>query len=537
MNIEIEEQDEQLRPRSTWREYVDLMMRRKWVVAICLIVPLAAAIAVGSTRHEVYQGNAQVVLSRGSLANALTGLPDPAGTTREFQRIVATQAQIARSESLAQAVVEAVPEAGIDYKTLLGRLTVATARDANIVQFHVSGSDPTIAARLAAEYARQFVVFRRGLDGTAIREALTSLETQLKPLRADPVRNAAQIASLQDQQQNLQTLLTLQTANVVAIPTPTSSDAVGTSLERRLIFALLLGVLLAMVLTVVYENFDTRMGSPDELEAALGAPILGFVQGPESAGPHHVAMIEDRDTPEVEAFWALRANVDLALISHDVRKLMISSAVEQEGKSTTAANLAVAMARAGRDVILVDLDLRRPTLPQKFERSRGTGVTDVVLGDASLDEVLVDVDVATGRMSAPPAYEGSLRLLRSGPIPLDPGELLRSPRIGRMLGDCAERADLVLIDTPPILQTGDAVSLGAQADALLIVARLPQLRLPALDALARSLRTSPAPVLGVVVTGVADPRAAGPEYWGDAVARRRPTEGRRRADSAHASRR
>ena len=283
---------------------------------------------------------------------------------------------------------------------------------------------------------------------------------------------------------------------------------------------------LAAVLIVIYENFDTRMGSPDELEAALGAPILGFVESPEGAGPHHVAMLEDRDTPEVESFWALRAAVELALISHDVRTLMVSSAVEKEGKSTTAANLAVAMARAGRDVLLVDLDLRRPTLPQKFEMSRGRGITDVVLGEATLDEVIVDIEIATGRMSAPPAYEGSLRLLRSGPIPLDPGELLRSPSARRMLAECAELAELVVIDTPPILQTGDAVSLGSMADAILIVARLPELRLPVLHGLARSLQSSPAPTLGGVVTGTPDPRASGPETWQDA------TTGKRRARRA-----
>ena len=229
MSIEIDEQEDQLAPQSSLRDYLDHALRRKWIIVICLIVPLAVAFAVGSTRHKLYQGNAQVVLSRQNLANALTGIPDPASTTREFQRIVTTQSQIARSEGLAQKVAAAVPEAHTNASTLLSALTVSASRDANLVLFHVSGPDAVIAARLAAEYARQFVAFRHTLDGTSLNEALRTLESQLAPLRRDPVRNAALIDQLTTQRENLRTLLALQTTNAVAIPTPTSSDEIGTS--------------------------------------------------------------------------------------------------------------------------------------------------------------------------------------------------------------------------------------------------------------------------------------------------------------------
>jgi non-specific protein-tyrosine kinase len=191
---------------------------------------------------------------------------------------------------------------------------------------------------------------------------------------------------------------------------------------------------------------------------------------------------------------------------------MVTSAVEQEGKSTTIANLAVALARAGKRVVLVDLDLRRPFI-DRFFGIRGPGLTQVALGHASLDEALVRIAIAepgaetsngngngngNGKGSL---LRGVLEVLPSGPIPPDPGEFVGTQALGEILEELRDRADVVLVDAPPALHVGDALRLSTRVDGILLVTRMKIVRRHMLSELARQVATVPTPVLGFVVTG------------------------------------
>jgi polysaccharide biosynthesis transport protein len=233
------------------------------------------------------------------------------------------------------------------------------------------------------------------------------------------------------------------------------------------------------------------------------------------ASKNRLVTLAEPSAAPAEAFRLLRTNLDFVSLDRDVRTILVTSATQGEGKSTTAANLAVTLGRAGRNVALVDLDLRRPSLHRFFDLELGRmGATTVALGQDSLDEALAPVHL--GRQSSSSVdgesfasngdghggrSAGSLHVLQAGPLPPDPGEFIETSSIGGLIEELRRRAEIVIIDTPPLLTVGDALTLSSRVDALLVVTRLTTLRKPALRELHRVLEVSPARKLGFVLTG------------------------------------
>ncbi|MGH3000512.1 MAG: CpsD/CapB family tyrosine-protein kinase, partial [Gaiellaceae bacterium] len=254
--------------------------------------------------------------------------------------------------------------------------------------------------------------------------------------------------------------------------------------------------------------------------------MLGRLPAPKRQyrAKNKLVMLGDPRAVDAESFRMLRTSLEFATLGRDVRTIMITSAVEQEGKSTTIANLAVALARAGQRVILVDLDLRRPFL-NRFFNLQGPGITQVALGRASLEQALLagtvtlsdvpdseaarsngHVRVSNGNGSGRPV-QGVLAVLPSGPIPPDPGEFVGTAALSEILHELRDLADIVLIDAPPVLHVGDALSLSAKVDGVLLVTKMKIVRRQMLAELARQLSTSPTPVLGFAVTGAEEEEA------------------------------
>jgi Mrp family chromosome partitioning ATPase len=219
-----------------------------------------------------------------------------------------------------------------------------------------------------------------------------------------------------------------------------------------------------------------------------------------------LAMLTGVEGPEAEIYRTLRTNLEIMNLDRGASTILVTSATEGEGKSTTVANLAAALARAGRRVVLVDLDLRHSRLHRLFELDNSEGVTQVLLGTSRVDEVLQDVPIPGGEMwngdgDGASRQTGRLEVIPAGAAPRNVSELIASPAVRELFEDLAERADLVLIDTPPLLPVSDAVTLSAEVDSLFLVTNLTLLKRPIVRELKRVLHTCPTTKLGFALTG------------------------------------
>ena len=201
--------------------------------------------------------------------------------------------------------------------------------------------------------------------------------------------------------------------------------------------------------------------------------------------------ISDPRSPISEAYRTLRTNLDFASLDLALKTLVVTSAGVGEGKSTTLANLAVVSAQAGRNVVLVDSDLRRPTLHQVFGLSNETGLTSVILDEEAL--------------AAPPLQDSGIEgllVLPSGPQPPNPAELMGSKRMGELIAALAERADQVFFDSPPVVAVTDAAVLATKVDGVLLVVGAGKTRREQARSAVRRLEQINARLVGTVLTNV-----------------------------------
>jgi polysaccharide biosynthesis transport protein len=494
------------------RDYLNVLRRRRVMIAVVAIVAVAAAVALSLRQDEQYESTAQVLLSRQNLATALTRTPDPSAGQADFSRIVQTQSVVARAPVVADRVVKTlrIPPGELTGGQLLSNSEVEAAENVDVLNFTVRNGDQRRAANLATEYARQYTNYRRELDTAALARAADEVDQQLKRLEQRGETDSQLYANLTDNREQLRTLRTLQTSNASLLHPGNEGGLVRPRPVRNAVVALILGLALGIGLAFLREALDTRVRRSEEVGERLHIPMLGGIPQPPRPlrRDRRLVTLSDPQSPHAEAFRVLRTSLDFANLERGARSIMVTSAVEAEGKSTTVANLAVTLARRGWNVVLADFDLRRPMLHHFFGLEIQPGVTDVARGEVDLDEAIARVTVSTdpndgastnGNGNGHTANE--LQVLTAGTLPPDAGDFVNRPVAGRLIRQLIDRSDLVLIDTPPILQVGDALSLGSKVDGVLLVTRLNALRRPMFRDLDRNLNAMPAAKLGYVVTG------------------------------------
>jgi succinoglycan biosynthesis transport protein ExoP len=511
---------------ATLRDYLHIVQRRKWIILIAVVLVPASAVAFSMRQKPVYQASASVFLSNQDFASALAGVPAPnAGSASSTG--MQTQAVLARVPAIAWRVVTAL-HLQMTVGGFLAQSSVSSSANADILTFTASDGSAALATRMATEYARQYTLYRRQLDTAALESARKGVQQRIDELRAQNAGSGPLYEALVEKEQNLQTFETLQTSNANVVQTPTGAAQISPRPKRNGIFGLALGLVLGFGLAFLLEALDTRARSVQEIGDRLGVPLLARVPEPgrRLRSKNRLVMLTDPTGGQAETFRMLRTNLDFAMLGHSAQAIMVTSAGEQEGKSTTIANLAVALARSGRHVVLVDLDLRRPYL-NKFFQLDGPGITQVALGHVSLDTALETVaitDPSPGRPYTKPHVNGNgngngavrdatgrLEVLPSGPIPPDPGEFVATHALTEILEQLRERADVVLIDAPPMLHVGDAITLSSKVDAIVVVTRVKTLRRQMLVELARQLSSVPTRVVGYIATGGAPGESYGYE--------------------------
>ncbi len=424
--------------------YVALARRRLIPVLLCLLAGVAGGYYRGHHALRIYQATATVLVSQPTTSG---GIQDSLAGVQLSSTFVQTYARVASSRSVADKVVAQLnlPESP---EGLLGKISAQVEGSTFLIDITAADHDPARAKSLA--------------DAMAV--ALGDRVDELERGKQNPVR-----AQLLDR---------------AAVPTTPTSPHPRTDL----ILGLLLGLLAGVAVTGLLEALDRTIKTSDQADAAFGAPLLGLVPRRRTG---LALVVADKDPGvDSEAYRALRTSVQFAQPDVLLRTILVTSAAPGDGKTTTAANLALALAAAGERVALVDADLRRATLAHTFGLEQTVGLSSLVLRQAELDDAVQQ-------------WSERIVILPAGrPLPPNPSEVLGSQFMSMVLEALSARVDVVVIDTPPVLPVTDAVVLATQVDAVLLVARHGKTRRSSALEARRRLDTVGANVIGYVLNAV-----------------------------------
>jgi non-specific protein-tyrosine kinase len=509
------------------RDYVVVVRRRKWLIAVVTIGVVAIALAHALTQKSIYRASTEVLLQ--PRASEQIFQPSQQNGTSDATR-VATEIQVMQSQSVRSAVTAALHKSA--------KVDIAAEGDTDVVVISADNHDPKEAAHIAQTYAETYVKVRRDQTVQDLLDASTQIQQQIdkingqiadlnKPIadlndqiaRADNPADrallsaqrdtlqsqaASQITALQSriatytaQLDNLQVASNLTQTGGAQIVSAASvpSSPISPNPRRDGIAALFAGLVLGIALAFLREYLDDRIRSKDDVESALGdLPVLTLVPRVEEwrdPDATEIVSIDRPTSPAAEAYRTLRTSVQFVGLERPMRLIQITSPAAAEGKTTTLANLGVALARAGKRVVMVDCDLRRPRIESFFGLPNDIGFTDVVIGESTLAQ-------AVQRVPDIPR----LAILPAGPPPPNPSELLTTQRTAEILNTIAAEADFVLVDSPPILPVSDAIILSGVVDATILVVTANETTKRQSQRALEQLSQVSAPVVGAVLNGV-----------------------------------
>ena len=448
-------------------------------IAVTTVVAAVGSVILPPTYEASTQMTAGQALGGGN-SNDINAL-------QAAQTIASTYAAAATTQGLAQEVIDQLGLNTTPTK-LLKQISVSVDTQAPVITIKVDSPNPNSAASIANAVAQRLLARAAAIQGQdagilkAIQDQVTTVQSQLTAdtasigaLQAKPqplsATDQATLVSLQqavvayqgDLTQLLATQATTSTSVMAVLdPAHVPADPSSPVLLLNIILALVLGSALGLGLAVIASSLDDSFKTRDELQAATDLPVLGVVgRMPEAArqsGIYALIMLLFPRSGAAEAFRSLRTNVEFSDVDAGLHSILVTSPSVGEGKSTVAANLALAFAQGGRRTVLVDADLRRPSLHEMFGLSNTYGLTTLVRSEViELAQVLRQVD------------EPNLRVLTSGPLPPNPAELMGSNRMRAIVEALEAQADLVIFDSPPTAAVTDAVVLATVVDAVMVV--------------------------------------------------------------------
>jgi capsular exopolysaccharide synthesis family protein len=305
----------------------------------------------------------------------------------------------------------------------------------------------------------------------------------------------------------------MQRNNVAIVEQPrVPVEPVLPKVPINLAVSFILSLILALALALLVEAFDTTVKSQSEIERDLGVPYLGMIpvfskklesrlssRGPArgQAFNRDTFVIDFPKSTMAEACRSIRTNLLFMASEQPLRSLVVTSAGPREGKTTASISIASVTAQSGTGVLLIDADMRKPRLHSVFGIRKDIGFSSVLMGEASLDEVLHQTDVP------------NLTVMACGPVPQNPSELLHTDRFREMLAELSSRYGLVIIDSPPLVPVTDAAILGGQVDGVIVIVKAGSTRKELVSRAVDSLRSVKANVLGAVLNGVDLERGSG----------------------------
>jgi capsular exopolysaccharide synthesis family protein len=440
------------------RQYLDVLRRRKWTVLVILALAVGASSLLTLSEQSVYRAEATIAVGQGR------GLFNPQNGN-SIQPFSQTMKELLESTVVARTVIHDL-RLPLTPQQLLNKVSVSFNPDSAALDVSVLDHQPAKARAIAASMSSQFtrlVAERFGTTGSA----------GSPPVRAfvwDPAHVVPGRVS----------------------PTPT----------RNLIIAAALGLVLGLLAAFLRDHFDRSLRTTDEIEKAFGVPVIAQIPSLRKGSKERPRMLWDENGEFAESFRGLRANLQYLAVQRPLKTILVTSPAANQGKTTVCANLATALAQSGGSVVLLEADLRRPTLAGAFGLEPGRpGLTSVLVGNVQLGRATVRLDLPDHPGQSPNAR--TVTVLPSGPLPPNPSELVASPRMRRLVEGLGDLFDIVVIDSPPILPVADTLGLAKLVDGVIVVVRAKSATRDEAHEVRAMVERLDIPLVGIVVSDVA----------------------------------
>jgi polysaccharide biosynthesis transport protein len=473
---------------------LDVIRRRLGILLLCLLIVPGAALAFSLGSEKQYTATSSLLFRDPGFDQKLFGSTylDPGGdATRE----AATNVWLVSLEVVADRTAKKL-RGGITGEAVADQIEVSQEGQSNGVTVSATDPDRKQAASLANAFAAEYIRFRRAADRSKIAQAKRLVQGQIDRLTNEE-RGRARGRSLRQRAEQLDVLASLQTGNAelvqqAKVPSVPSSPKT----LRNTAVGGVLGLLLGVALAFLFERLDRRIKDPKEFEKTFDRPILGAI--PESRILARDEESQSLPGKEGEAFRMLRANLRYFNIDQHIESVLITSAAPGDGKSTVAWYLAAAAASTGDRVLLLEADLRKPTLSERLKLGSETGLSQVLAGEP-LSMAVQQIAIGARSNGGPRRI---LDVVLSGPLPPNPTDLMESHRMQEIIQEAEGEYDLVVIDTPPTSLVSDAIPLVKQVSGVIVVSRLGKSTREATQRLKGQLDNLNAPTLGVVLNSV-----------------------------------
>jgi len=425
--------------------YVQAVRKYWWLVLLMTGLCVGASIVLTYTATPQYESSVTFFVSTSANADGTALQAD-----QYAQRRVNSYVGLLTSEKLAQSVID---NAHLDMTVSQVTGSIAAAADLNTVLLTatVTNSSPERSLAIATAISTQF------------GQMVAQLDNHGSPENANVVLN----------------VVSGPTLNPVPVsPRKTLNIGLG----------VLLGLALGLAAAILREVLDNTVRSPQVLRTMSEAPVLGVIAADRGSKKSPLIVDNHARSVRAEAFRQLRTNLQFIDAARPVGVLVVTSSIANEGKSTTAINLAVSFSDSGRRVLLIEADLRRPRVAEYLDLEGAVGLTNVLVGQAAIDDVLQ------------PWGRGGLTVLPSGTIPPNPSELMGSPLMAELIIQLRKSFDMIIIDTPPVLPVTDAAVASRLVDGVVLVVRYGKTTRNQVSTALRSLTAVDARVLGTVLT-------------------------------------
>jgi len=508
--------------------YLYIFWSWAWLIILFGLISSSVAYVVSSQTTPIYQTSTRLLVS-----------DPPAMRSLDYSGIVSTQsltgtyAKMMVDRPVLQGVIERLnlPMTSDQLKPLI---TVEIISGTQLLSISVQNANPVLAADIANAIAAVFTDRIRDLqeqryssarEGLALRvsemekkvsetSSAIAAERQALGITTDTTTPGNNTVSIPESPQLLQLesrlteyqrlyselvtnfeqvrLAEAQTSTNVFVSEPASVPRVPISpnTARSTMLAGVVGIMLAVGVVFAVEYLDDSIKNPEDVRRRFSLPVLGVIPHHSQAAGKPISLSEPR-SPVVEAFRTLRTNITFAGVDTPLRRIVVTSSVPQEGKTTISSNLAVVLAQGDKKAALIDADLRRPQVHQKFGLSNRAGLTNLFMRS---------VDAMTGILQT--TEMTNLSIITSGILPPNPSELLTSKKMGQILDRLNQDHDIIIIDTPPVLTVTDAAAMSPSMDGVILVAKPGVTKLSAMAQTIEQLRAVGANILGVVMNDV-----------------------------------